>query len=89
MAEERRATLDLPPPEVLREIEAKQHAKAKEIQARRQLDNSTDERDEAAKLIQKSYRGSRTRRALDGYGLDSSTRWVEVGCILCCVPFHG
>lgn len=33
-------------------------------------------RTNAAKLIQKTYRGHRTRREMDGFGLDASTRWV-------------
>ena len=86
-AEERkRDPFALPPPEVLREIAAKQDAKAKEIQARRKNElekqktheKGVDERHDAAKVIQKNYRGYRERRALEGYGLDSSTRWIEV-----------
>ena len=38
---------------------------------------SEDERTRAAELIQRNYRGHRERRALDGKGLDASTRWVE------------
>lgn len=35
------------------------------------------ERAHAAKLIQKTYRGHRTRREVEGFGLDASTRWVS------------
>lgn len=37
-----------------------------------------EEREKAAGTIQRTYRGYRTRRQLDGFGLDASTRWVEV-----------
>lgn len=33
---------------------------------------------QAAKLIQKNYRGYRARRQLEGMGLDASVRWSEV-----------
>lgn len=39
---------------------------------------SEEEREKAAQLIQRTYRGHRTRRELDGFGLDASTRWYEV-----------
>jgi hypothetical protein len=67
----------LPSPEVLREIATKQDAKAKELKEKRRQ-KTFDEKDHAARLIQKNYRGYRTRRAMKGYGLDPSTRWVEV-----------
>ena len=38
---------------------------------------SDEERDRAAKLIQRSYRGHRTRRMMDGRTLDPGERWVE------------
>lgn len=31
----------------------------------------------AAKLIQKTYRGHRTRREMEGFGLDANTRWIS------------
>lgn len=34
------------------------------------------ERDKAAKVIQKTFRGYRARRELEGYSLNASTRWV-------------
>jgi hypothetical protein len=36
------------------------------------------EREAAAGTIQKNYRGHRTRRQLQGFGLDPQTRWIEV-----------
>lgn len=82
--EQAQNALTLPPPEKLREIAARQDAKAKEIQERRrrelhqqQPEDDGEERDTAARMIQKNYRGYRARRALSGYGLDSNTRWIE------------
>jgi hypothetical protein len=37
------------------------------------------ERRAAAGIIQRNYRGHRTRRQMKGLGLDPSTRWMEVG----------
>ena len=67
----------LPSPEVLREIAAKQDATAQK-RKEQQRQKTFDEKDNAARLIQKNYRGYRTRRALKGYGLDPDTRWIEV-----------
>ncbi|EME79650.1 uncharacterized protein MYCFIDRAFT_156905 [Pseudocercospora fijiensis CIRAD86] len=76
-ATEARHPLDLPPPEQLREIERKQNERAAEIRARRRRESVVDERTKAAEVIQRTYKGHRDRRALKGYGLDSSTRWLE------------
>lgn len=82
--EERRDTLALPPAEVLREIERKQNARAKEIRERRAAKKQSSkpgldaERTNAAEVIQSAYRGHRERRALRGFSLDPSTRWIEV-----------
>lgn len=70
--------LALPSPEVLREIEAKQNAKAAELRRLRTQPSQHDEQETAAKLIQKNYRGYRTRRTMQGYGIDSSARWTEL-----------
>ena len=35
------------------------------------------DREKAASAIQRTYRGHRTRRQLNGFGLDASTRWYE------------
>jgi hypothetical protein len=45
--------------------------------AKRSTDLSAAEAKRAAELIQKTYRGHRTRRQLNGHGLDASTRWYE------------
>lgn len=42
---------------------------------------SGEEAKRAAVLIQKTFRGHRTRRQLKGFGLDASTRWYEVGLV--------
>jgi hypothetical protein len=78
--------LALPAPEVLAEIARKQDARAAEIRAARaarrhsKVGGSVSEeqtRNNAALLIQKNYRGHRTRRAIQGRGLDPSVRWIE------------
>jgi len=78
---DRSDALALPPVEVLREIEQRQNEKAREIRERRkqQQQQQPNDRDAAAKLIQKNYRGYRARRTLHGYSLDPDARWVEVG----------
>lgn len=74
--------LALPSAEVLREIARKQEERAKEIRERRKKAGEDvgagDERSKAAAIIQRNYRGHRERRALEGYGLSPSTRWLEV-----------
>ncbi|KAE8421043.1 hypothetical protein BDV36DRAFT_80199 [Aspergillus pseudocaelatus] len=39
----------------------------------------TDKEQWAAGVIQRTYRGYRTRRELQGCGISATTRWVEVG----------
>lgn len=77
-----RDALWLPPAGVLGEIARKQEERAKEIREKRQREagsiGAEDERTNAATTIQKNYRGHRERRALGGYGLSPSTRWLEV-----------
>ena len=74
--------LALPAPEVLAEIARKQEARAVEIRAaraarRQSKDGEEQDRNKAAVLIQRNYRGHRTRRAMQGRGLDPSVRWIE------------
>ncbi|KAB8261589.1 hypothetical protein BDV32DRAFT_32513 [Aspergillus pseudonomiae] len=38
----------------------------------------TDKEQWAARVIQRTYRGYRTRRELQGCGISATTRWVEV-----------
>lgn len=83
-------TLSLPSPEILREIARKQEERAKAIRERRAREElpapedgggkggEGERRANAAKMIQRNYRGHRERRALEGYGLSPSTRWLEV-----------
>lgn len=72
--------LALPSPEKLRQIEQRQNEKAQEIRARRMQKAAVvdDERTSAAELIQRNFRGHQARRAMKGYALDPSTRWLEV-----------
>jgi hypothetical protein len=78
--------LALPAPEVLAEIARKQEARAAEIRAARAAQRHSKDggsvseeqtRNNAALLIQKNYRGYKTRRAMQGRGLDPSVRWIE------------
>lgn len=80
--------LALPSPEALAEIARKQEARAVDIQAarlaRRQSKKGASAsvseeqtRSDAAVMIQRNYRGHRTRRAMEGRGLDPSVRWME------------
>ena len=85
--EDEKDPLALPSVEVLREIERKQRLRAEEIRERRrkQREKNKDaggedddgKRSDAATVIQRNFRGHRCRRALKGYGLDPSTRWME------------
>jgi hypothetical protein len=77
-----RDPLALPAPDVLAEIARKQDARAAQIRAARTArwdskDGEEQSRRNAATLIQKNYRGHRTRRAMQGRGLDPSVRWIE------------
>ncbi|KAK1247262.1 hypothetical protein MKX07_002171 [Trichoderma sp. CBMAI-0711] len=46
-------------------------------ESRRSLQSDrSDERSDAARVIQKTFRGYRARRAMDGFTLDPSTRWI-------------
>jgi hypothetical protein len=81
-----RDPLTLPSPDVLVEIARKQDARAAEIRVARAARRHSKEggsvseeqnRNNAAMLIQRNYRGHRTRRAMQGRGLDPSVRWIE------------
>ncbi|KAH9815671.1 IQ domain-containing protein IQM4-like [Teratosphaeria destructans] len=73
----------LPSAQRLKEIEAKQDEQARKIKERRATEAETDEtadskaQSHAAEVIQRNYRGYRSRRAMKGHGLDPSTRWIE------------
>lgn len=68
---------ELPSPEVLAEIAAKQDDRARELRAARSAKSQMEE-EEAARVIQRNYRGYRERRQLKGMTLDPSSRWLEV-----------
>merc|ERR1712000_249643 len=80
------ASLVPPSPEEFERIKRAQETKEEEIRQRdrqqhrqHRLESQSDhhERTEAARLIQKTFRGHRARRELDGFGLDASTRWIS------------
>lgn len=49
-----------------------------ELQRQTEPRGSADHaRSDAAKLIQKTYRGHRTRREMEGFGIDANTRWIS------------
>ncbi|RDA93246.1 hypothetical protein CP533_6483 [Ophiocordyceps camponoti-saundersi (nom. inval.)] len=62
-----------------KELESKRR-RAKSPPLSQSLSRSTrrsdEARNDAARVIQKTFRGYRTRREMDGLGLDASTRWV-------------
>lgn len=53
------------------------HKHLKDGLSKEHPDLSESERERAAGLIQRNYRGHRERRMLDGMSLDPSSRWVE------------
>ncbi|KAK4565560.1 hypothetical protein LTR86_004177 [Recurvomyces mirabilis] len=75
----------LPPPEKLKEIWTKQEKCAETIKARRaeELARKTTKEQQAnaeqhaAEVIQRNFRGYRDRRALRGYELSPSLRWID------------
>jgi hypothetical protein len=71
-----RDPLAVPSAEVLRDIASRQDAIAEKRKQERNPEE--DERQKKAIIIQSNWRGYRARRALRGYGLDSSTRWIQV-----------
>jgi len=70
-----------PSQEEIQRIARVQEAKEEEIAKRKlsvdDVGMNDEERAKAASLIQRNYRGYRTRRQLQGFGLDASSRWVE------------
>jgi hypothetical protein len=60
------------------EIAAKQDEKEKAGKIARAEGGQDDDKEKAAAMIQRNYRGYRERRQLKGIGLSPSTRWQEV-----------
>ncbi|KAL6829330.1 IQ calmodulin-binding motif protein [Trichoderma sp. SZMC 28015] len=55
----------------------KHQKKKSQQESRRSLQsNRSDERSDAARVIQKTFRGYRARREMSGFTLDPSTRWI-------------
>ena len=69
-------SLVLPSAAELARIAEIQERKEEEV-SRKYQQHSTEEQD-AAKLIQRAYRGHRERRQLDGLTLDPTSRWMEL-----------
>ncbi|KAL2063493.1 hypothetical protein VTL71DRAFT_5298 [Oculimacula yallundae] len=70
-------SLEVPTPTTVQRIAAVQERKEKEIMQRLSEEENSVEREKAANLIQRNYRGHRERRMLNGLSLDPSTRWIE------------
>jgi hypothetical protein len=74
-------SLEPPSQEMVAQITAAQEQKEEEVMQKRlsqDAPNLSDaERQKAAGLIQRNYRGYRERRQLQGFGLDPSSRWME------------
>jgi hypothetical protein len=73
-------TLMRPTPEQVEQISEVQAQKEKEISTKRLSGNyelHNEERERAAGLIQRNYRGHRERRMMAGLSLDPATRWKE------------
>ena len=76
------AMLEVPSQEKMNEIAQVQQQKEGEWESKRRKSDAT-ERDKAAELIQRNYRGYRERRIMKGMSLSPSTRWNsadESGC---------
>ncbi|KAF4636683.1 hypothetical protein G7Y89_g1401 [Cudoniella acicularis] len=74
-------SLEMPTQQMVERIsEVQQQKESENIKRRLSVDHpdlSAAERERAASLIQRNYRGHRERRMLAGMSLDPSTRWVE------------
>lgn len=74
-------SLVAPTQEMVERISEVQERKEEEVALKRlseeHRDLSSEERAKAAAIIQRNYRGFRSRRMLEGMSLDPSTRWVE------------
>ena len=95
--QQKKNPLALPSPEVLRDIAAKQNARAQAIRARRaqelQLKLSVSNKNgrqetAAAQVIQRNYRGYRERRELKGWGVSGGDRRLEVMKLHCFYILH-
>ncbi|KAK6583381.1 hypothetical protein PZA11_004457 [Diplocarpon coronariae] len=74
-------SLEVPSPAMVERIGRIQERQEREIIKKRISDENgalnDEERERAANLIQRNYRGHRERRMLAGLSLDPTTRWVE------------
>ena len=60
-----------------RDRQRRQEAMQEQRQKESLEDDHSSRRTRAARLIQKTFRGHRTRRELHGFGLDANTRWIS------------
>jgi hypothetical protein len=63
--------------EKISEVQERKEEEVMQKNLRQNPDLNDEEREKAAGLIQRNYRGHRERRMLAGFSLDPSTRWVE------------
>ncbi|CZT09453.1 uncharacterized protein RAG0_14217 [Rhynchosporium agropyri] len=70
-------SLEVPTTEMVQRIAEVQERKEEEIMQRLSGVVNHEEREKAAGVIQRNYRGHRERRMLNGLSLDPSTRWAE------------
>jgi hypothetical protein len=63
--------------EKISEVQERKEAEVMHKNLKENPELNDEERERAAGLIQRNYRGHRERRMLAGFSLDPSTRWVE------------
>src|SRR5438067_1745241 len=73
--EEYLATLEVPSQATMNKIAQMQQQKEEEG-ARKRRESNAAERDKAAEMIQRNYRGYRERRVMKGMALNPSMRWI-------------
>jgi hypothetical protein len=61
-----------------RDAPTKQHDAHSPPHASDMAARDSGDQEQAAQMIQRNYRGYRTRRQLNGMGLDANSRWEEV-----------
>lgn len=62
--------------------EEKEWKNAKREEEFKRTDSMAHRESDAARTLQRTYRGYKSRRELQGFSLDPSTRWTEVDAAL-------